>query len=482
MIQRNLYRFGLLLVALLFTRAAPAWAADTAIGVQQLQRTAQALARMPKASANATLAARVSQEGLWTFINMAGENFTAATPDEVKRAVDVLLPGRNGQRLAVYLTGDSIFERSPKLAELPGDADLSLASGDDIYRLAKQGDAASAKYFAELKPNLLIELNSEPAFAEGLRQLARPLERQAFRVLSIEAGGPRALPASPRIDKATSRAQIDAIDPMHLASALGSLRNQTAVIVGRIEGDALGVKPASGPDRTLKWAELVASAEASDVNLLVLKASSAQQPGGRNWLWQKVEVKGLDHALGHATLADFFDALGGPGNRLVLSVVRPSPTRTRMDLRQASGLPTSQSSTAQITSVLSDVVSGLAGKVTHQGAMAEFRSASRDVELSRRLLPFLPSSAQWTYAALILLGLIGLPVAWRWWSRVWPAEQASEYPNALGYGAARGARGLAFALLFLPLVALAAGPTAILGRLRGLVRRKKPKPPSPTPA
>ena len=35
-----------------------------------------------------------------------------------------------------------------------------------------------------------------------------------------------------------------------------------------------------------------------------------RQPGGRNWLWQRIAVGGLDDALKRATLGDFLDALG----------------------------------------------------------------------------------------------------------------------------------------------------------------------------
>ncbi|HMS77966.1 MAG TPA: MFS transporter, partial [Burkholderiaceae bacterium] len=46
------------------------------------------------------------------------------------------------------------------------------------------------------------------------------------------------------------------------------------------------------------------------VALVLLQSDKALQPGGRNWLWQTQEVKGLDDALNRSTLADFLDALG----------------------------------------------------------------------------------------------------------------------------------------------------------------------------
>jgi uncharacterized membrane protein YfbV (UPF0208 family) len=71
----------------------------------------------------------------------------------------------------------------------------------------------------------------------------------------------------------------------------------------------------------------------------------------------------------------------------------------------------------------------------------------------------------WVYGALIALGLMGLPVAWGWWARVWPFEAAHDYRNALGYWAARVIRGAVFAFVFLPLVAVFAGPVFLFRAL-----------------
>src|SRR5690606_1190948 len=66
-------------------------------------------------------------------------------------------------------------------------------------------------------------------------------------------------------------------------------------------------------------ADLVGAARAADVNLIILKSSSSNQPGGRNWLWQKISVKGLDEALKRATFADFLDTLGARRGQLMVS-------------------------------------------------------------------------------------------------------------------------------------------------------------------
>src|SRR5262245_12107450 len=54
-------------------------------GAGRLEHAQSALKRLPVAPKGGALAATVSPEGHWTFMNAAGEAFTAGTPDELKR-------------------------------------------------------------------------------------------------------------------------------------------------------------------------------------------------------------------------------------------------------------------------------------------------------------------------------------------------------------------------------------------------------------
>ena len=407
-------------------------------GIASLDTAVALVATLPVDPKTQVAAAHVSQEGHWTLVNRAGEAFTAATADELKRGFEVLLPNdaaSTAKALHIYLTAESTFGQRAHFKDLPRETTLWMAGARGL-RLVPLGNGATAKLLAEVRPNLLVELSDAQTYADVTQQLARSLDRSGFRLLSLEPGGPQTLAVRPKVDRATGRAANDVIDPVQLPKALAALSGQTAVIVGRLEGEALIVKPASAPERSLLWQELT-----------------------------EVEVKGLDNALTHATLGDFFDALGSPTNRLVLSAQRLGETRLVLDVHRASGLPSVASSTAQVSGALVDLVSGLAGKVVHEGAVMHLRSASRQAELDRRLLPFLPADVTWIYGTLFVLGLIGVPVAWQWWARVWPFEAAHEYRNALGFWAARAIRGAVFAFVFLPLVAVFAGPVFIFRAL-----------------
>src|SRR5581483_7832166 len=240
-----------------------------------------------------------------------------------------------------------------------------------------------------------------------------------------------------------------------LPAALGAVRGQTVLLTGRIEGRLLYVQPASGPERSVLLPDLFKAAEDADVNLIVLHSTSTpRQPGGRNWLWQRVQVKGLEQAMQHTRFADFLNALAGSGSRLLVSAA-PSGKRTALAADAAVGLPGGAPTGGLFSGLIADVT----GRVTIAGLQADMLSAQRQRELDRRLIAGIPSDIQTGYLLLAFLGLLGLPVSRAWWQLLWPRESAAEYALRSGYWAARIVRGGAFLLLFLPLTAPATAPS-----------------------
>jgi hypothetical protein len=412
------------------------------------------------------LAAQGTPEGHWRFVSKSGETFTAGTPDEMKRVVTVLHPeARPGARLALYLTQDTVLRDRVALKALPAGIDLSVVAGADSYRLLRRSEAAGERTFAEIRPNLVIEMGDKRLFEEAVWQLARPLDAARVRVLALEPGGPATLPASPRIDPASKRALVDPIDPASLFAAMRGVTGQTLVIVGRMERDLIIVRPSSGSEHALIAKDLLKAAAAADVSLVVLLAASTpRQPGGRNWLWQRVGVRGLDEALRNARMADFLNALGSSSRRLAV-VALPQGQRTALDLQPAGDLP-SAAPARPVAEFLANAVSDLTGRVTATSMLASVRSAAHQQELDYRLLPGIPSAAQIGYGLLLVLGLLGVPVSRLWWQRVWPPETADDYAGRTGYWAARAARGLGFGLVFVPLTAPVSAPYCLGPQVR----------------
>ncbi len=438
------------------------------LGIASLERAATVVKGLPATAKGAALAAHVTQEGHWKFVNRSGEVFTAGTPQELARAIPTLAPEvAEGQALALYLTEQTVFESRAALKDLPKAAELNVVVGHDSYKLIRKGVGATEALYAEVRPNIVVALTDPALFDEAVWQLARPLKKADVRVLSLEPGGPERLSAVPKFDPQTRAAVVDIVDPYKLPAALSSVRGQTVLVTGRVDGDVLRFNPPKGAESSIVLKDLTAAAEAADVNLVVLDQTAGRQPGGRNWLWQRVEVKGLDDALTRASFADFLNALGASRGQLAVTASAESPGRV---LVQATPSGTAAVPGGGLGGGLTDWVGGFAddlagqvmghvtGHVLTTAVHAHMASASRQKELDARILPFLPSWVQIGYLTCLMTGILSWGVTSAWWLRIWPVEVKSEYAGPVGYNLARAARLLAFLLLFLPI----AGPFAFL--------------------
>ncbi len=420
------------------------------LGLGALDNAAAHVASLPKLSTGTALAAHITPEGHWKFVSREGNVFTAATPDELARVGTALAPdAAPGGKLALYLSEDTVFAGRAAMKDLPKDSDLHVVVGKEAYRLRQGADGALT---AEFRPNIVVALDDRTLFEETVYRLARSLNRSNIRALALEAGGPTRLSSVPRFDPATKAALVDQVDPGALSAALSGLKGQTALVSGRIEGNVLTFRGSSGPEQTLDIAKLVQAAEQADVNLVLLHTGVAHQPGGRNWLWQKVAVAGLDDALKRATFADFLSGLGGASSELTINAASSSQGRLVF-----SAVPVKSASAP-----LTDVVGGwigwehwlgeITGNVAVQAAQIYSRDEARERELDARLVPGIPSGIQYFYLISLVMGALAWSITSDWWRRLWPPEQRAGYAGRTGYWAARTVRFLAYVLLFLPVV------------------------------
>ena len=433
-------------------------------GISALDRAASHIKALPPERAGPhAFAVHATQEGHWKFVNSTGEVFTAGTPEELARAIPTLSAGATevaaGKvKPALYVTESTAFEQRTMLKDLPKDAQLNVVVGNEGYPLVRKAGGAGEMLYAEVRPNIIVELSERRAFDEAVWQLQRPLNKADVRVVSLTPGGPETLASVPRYDAATRAALVDSIDPNRLVSALSSLRRQTVLITGRTENGLLHFQPASGPSRSLVLEDLTVAAERADVNLIILESPTPRQPGGRNWLWQRIEVSGLDEAMKRATFADFLNALGATRGQLAVTAHAEASGRVvvRTMPSGAAAAPGSLTSMTGIAEWIGDVTAEATGRVIIHGAHAYVRSQERQQELDNRIVPGIPAWIQGIYLGSLLSGVIGWQVASGWWRRLWPAESRSEYPGRLGYGLARLVRGTAFGLVFLPVVGIPA--------------------------
>lgn len=425
-----------------------------------LEDAAALLRKIPADVKGPALAADVGAEGHWSFVNRAGDRFTASGPEEMKRVLGLLAPEAAADAAPVIVLTENVAFRHPGfLKDLPKPAVLRIAVGGESYPLIRRTVAASERLYAEVKPKVIVELSDRRMFDEALFQLARPLERSRVRVLALEPGGPHILSPLPKLDPSSRRPLPDRVDPDKLGSALSSLSGQTVVITGRIEAGALHYRLPSGSEQRIVLQDVLDAAERSEVGLIVLQSSAPRQPGTRNWLWLRVDVDGLDKALERSRVSDFLDALTSGQGRLVIEARERSGARTSL---RAIPVNDEGSSLSGLGGLWTDVASEVAGRVLTSAIEADLSSADRQRELDMRIIPGIPSSIQLGYIGLMLAGLIGVGVALSWWTKIWPPEQRSAYAGMAGYYAAWLLRVLVFAFLFMPAVAVVSAPLACL--------------------
>jgi len=434
-----------------------------------LEHAARYMMALPGKADSVTLAAQGTQEGHWRFVNRTGEMFTVGTPDEMQRVISVLYPeARAGARVLLYLTEDTVFRHRATLKALPASADLNMVVRGRSYRLWR-ASAEPERLLAEVRSNLGLETRDEQPFHEALWHLARPLRDARVRVLALEPGGPGTLPAWPRIDPASRGALVDVVDPARLPAAMSSVSGQILIVVGRAEAGLLYVRAAGGREHGVPLSGLIEAAAGADANLVVLTtAATPRQPSGRNALWPGSGSPDAEAGLERATVADLLSGMAGPGRRLALSATAAGK-RTALDATTGSdpqGAPPARSAAER----LAGLVGELTARAVPTGVRVNLVGAAQQRELDRRLIAAIPAAVQIAYLTAIALGLLGVPVARSWWSRIWAPEQASEYAGRGGFWAACAVRHLVFLLLFAPMVAAVAAPASLARRVRDGLR------------
>ena len=435
------------------------------LGLGAIDNAASYVARLPAPAKGAALAAHATPEGHWKFVNREGEVFTAGNAAELGRVTEVLAPGLGSDgRLALYLSEDTIFLDRARLKDLPQDAELFLVAGDDSYRLTPRRGRRRRAPRRRGPPQRRRRDRRQKLCST--RRYSSSAARSTGRTSACWPSSPAArarLPPRRASIRRRRRRSSTSIDPGVLPAALSRVKGQTVLVTGRVADGVLAFAPASGPEQKLFLKDILAAAEAADVNVVVLEAASSRQPGGRNWLWQTVEVSGLADAMKRATFADFLGALGASGGELAVTAAAGSPGR--IVLR---AVPSGEAS-VPLSGTLAEWMGEVTGNVVVKGVEVHSRDADRERELDARFIPGIPSSLQIAYLAGLVMGVLGLGVARGWWARLWPPEERTEYGSSIGFNAARAARLAAFVLLFLPVAGAPAFIVAIALQLWSFV-------------
>lgn len=464
---------------------------------QQQQQTVDAalavMKRLPEAERSRALLAHLIAEGHWRLLNAKAEVVTASNREEIKRAVATLLPEADlgGSRklgsLALFLTDETAVTAGAALSELPREASLLVVVGNSAYALERQTIGGAERLLARANGNLLVEVKDLLSLRETFWQLSRPLSGSGLRLLALEPGSANARHSAP--SRSPAAGDIDVVDPANLQDALAALKGETAVLTGRIEGDAFVYQPRSGPRRSLPLDDLSRMALAADANVVVLETRSAKQPGTRNWLFLSRGFKGLTPALAsgqEAATGDLIAAFAAVQGTFVVRVFEHPGGRFALTAMPAGVVDIKPGEERRgIASYWRGAVSVFTGDMVVEKIWMSAKSRARQGELDVRIVPGLPSWLQLGYAALLACGFLGLPTAWGWYRRLWPAEDRKEYGSRVGYFAAEAFRRAVFAGIFLPLSGPLALPVQLVRSAAGSLsvqRRTKAAPPEETDA
>jgi hypothetical protein len=411
----------------------------------------KSLAGAPKGA----LAAHATPEGHWQFVNREGHVFTAGTTDEMRRVLPTLAPeaAAGEGKLSLYLSEDSIFHNRAALDTLPKDATLHVVTDSGSYALTRSGSGGAARISVKLKPHLTIDATDWSGFDEAVSVLSRSLNKSNIRTIALEPGAPNRLPSAPRLDPTTKLPQVDQLDPVHLAAAFRSIRGQTVLVTGRVDNGKVVFSPSKGPELTRDVDELVSAASQNDVNLVILHSDATRQPGGRNWLWQTVEVGGLKNASTSATFGDFLDALGARRGGFQLESTREGFGRVHVAAKPADG---AVSLSGKANNAFDETIGHVTGEIVTKAAEIHIRDDSTQKEHDARLIAGIPTYIQIPYLIGLVAGLIGWATVRSWWARVWPPHVAAPAARRLARWLNAAPRALAFLLVFLPIVGIPA--------------------------
>ena len=202
---------------------------------------------------------------------------------------------------------------------------------------------------------------------------------------------------------------------------MGSIRGQTALVTGRVENGSLIISPSAGADISRNMSELVDAARRNDVNLVVLHTDATRQPGGRNWLWQTIEVGALQDATKAATFGDFLDAIAARRGGFEISAAHGDGGRVHLAAVPSGG---ETGIVGNASTLLEEAVGHVTGEIVTAAVDVHGRDAETQSEYDARLIPGIPVYIQVPYLLSWIAGVIAWSTVRVWWHWLWAPPPA----------------------------------------------------------
>jgi len=445
-------------------------------GLADLGAAGLLVRNLPKGNRGHAVAASVSDDGHWHLMNGAGERVTVSGTDELEDAMKWLVPDRfnKERRLITFYMQDEGLLRNPEFIKiLPAVARRVIVAGGKSYPVFFKRINSEEILHARLRDGIDVRLGDLEAFREVAWQMEKPLNKGNLRLLSLRQDAAKEIPKVGVVGSG-GLPQPDEVDPYFLKSSFTSLRGQTVLITGRVKDDLLYFQPSGASDLSIFIKDIAEAARASDINLIILNTGRSRQPGGLDWLWRKVGIKGLEDGLQQKNFGDFLNMIGKGRGGFDVGVDLQRSSRASMlagprvltpGILEHDNGPDYDG----LGSALTDAVAVIKGDMLVASVMADLPSSSRQKELDDRIIPGIPSDLQHFYLGSLILGLIGFPASRRWWRRLWPQENHDQYGTRAALGGAIAVRAILFVLVFVPVVGIPAFFVSVDGWFRAII-------------
>ncbi len=426
-----------------------------AVGAGLLADTLGFIKRLPPDGTIRRIAAGTDESGHLRIATANGGEWTVATPGELTAALrkagdkaDGLRTGGSARTTAIFVPDTDLYRHRHLFANLPAEIDLRLIHRDKRhYRVTSTAEAGRVRWRVQVHKNVQLTFPQPEILDEMLFRLERTINRSSIRLLRLEPGHRAQVPSVPRTF-GQGLPDADAVDPGRLTTQLHSIRGQTAIITGRIEGGVLVADAGKAGVSRTPIAVLRKAAANADVNLIVLDTQSPVQAGVRGLFGSRARFPALAEAFQRGTFGDFLDALTTPDAPLLLTAQREGERHIAISSVRRNVAPPAETSLAP----------EVARMVVH-GAHITARDREEAEEHDMRIMVWLPSWIGFALLGNAVLGIMAWGTAWSlWWSKIWKQRSRDRHRNALTWLGERITRIVVFFVLFLP---IAGGPALL---------------------
>ena len=309
---------------------------------------------------------------------------------------------------ALILRGDNLPDSLDPFDSLPTDVPV-LIRGKKGHLFELQRSPSTALVYKRIR----LSVSDINKVHSALWLLQRPSGGAGVRFVEFSDRADTPLPEK----RYGSRLAVEKVGRTRLLDSMDSMKRETVVLSGRIEGGQLfGVGAES---RGITLSELRQSATDNDIKLLILESDTPSTV-------LKQSARSMDQALKNSTalydtVGDLYSRLSDSSNRQLMDLHISSSGQQQMAIHwQPPKADVRQSSVGSLLKHLP------AHALLHSMRLYT-PDESRGRELDSRIIPGIHSWVQYYLISSVVLGFIAIGTSYRHWCRLWGLGRRKTY-------------------------------------------------------